>query len=619
MQAHLSSESKQQGTGVAANKSRHQPFFGPVMVQPKLAVGAVDDPFEREADETADRVLRMPVDSRAFFKPRGLGLQSKIAIKTKCKSCDEEGKLRKKNKTDSEGQTEAPEIIHDVVSSPGIPLDHKTRNFFEPRFGYDFSNVKVHTGNKAAFSSESINAHAYTVGNHVVFNENRFAPQTDSGKKLLAHELTHVVQQGNAKVRPLVQRDEVEKTMSDKWPDNIIRHIQRALRNHKLFTGDTTGKLDQQTVDGLNKVFYKDSWKNYDHKAVLGILTSKDAGWLIKNKPDEATLNKAKEIKMPDCDLAKGEFLLKIEEDLAKSKCILLSDPVMNKYIDHNLADFNAQMLPETNMWNISRDRITSFRAVYKDGTHVDFSLDALPKSKTRSGQVQTKFLFDYELKKDGKIYPIRAGRLYLVDFSVPNLSYLNGELHRSVDYVIDELHKHATLMDLTVIFGKYITMLGGQASLNNMWIAHFSTPYKVRSGQRLTDLDIPEGYTSPLRARSLPQAFNEVLSRMGSLKRNVVMRAKLFEQLIPQLKKFDANWGADRVRTTDGSIMYLGLKGFALVIDSNGRIFRGSINTQGHFIRVNRTTVVKGTAITNEFTAEYTPVYSSLKEVESN
>jgi len=276
-------------------------------------------------------------------------------------------------------------------------------------------------------------------------------------------------------------------------------------------------------------------------------------------------------------------------------------------------------MLPETNMWNISRDRITSFRAVYKDGTHVDFSQDSLPKSKTRSGQVQTKFLYDFELKKDGKVYPIRAGRLYLVDFSVPNLSYLNGELHRSVDYVIDELRKNAILMDLGAGFAKNIAALGGMASFNKVWIDHFSQPYKARSGQRLTDLDIPEGYTSPLRAKSLPQAFNEILSRMGSLKKNVVMRAKLFEELKPQLRKFDANWGADRVKTTDGSIMYLGLKGFALVIDSKGNMFRGSINTQGQFIRVNRTNVVKGSAITNEFTAEYTPVYSSLKEVESN
>jgi hypothetical protein len=615
MQTLTTSEKSRTNAVTSANKNKQQPFFSPLLVQPKLSVGASDDPMEREADAMADRILRMSdqsVSQDSFFKPHHRFIQRK------CTHCEEEEKIQRITAGSESGEIQTPSLVNEVLSSGGKPLDQVTRNFFEPRFGYDFSNVKIHTGGKAADSSEMINANAYTFGNNIVFNENRFAPQTDSGKKLLAHELTHIVQQGNAKVRPLVQRDEVERTMSDKWPDYIIRHIQRALRNHKLYTGYTTGKLDQQTVDGLNKVFYKDSWKNYDHKAVLGILTSKDSEWLIKNKPDEATLNKAKEIKMPDCDLAKGEFLLKVEEDLTKSKCILQTDPILNKYIDNNIADFNAQLLPDTNMFNISHDRITSFRAIYKDGTRVDFSPKDLPKSKTRSGSVQTKFLFDYELKKDGKVYPVRAGRLYLVDFSVPTLSYLNGELHRSVDYVIVELRKHGQLIELGAGFAKLIAALGGMASFNKVWVDHFSKPYTVRSGQRLDDLDIPPHFTTSLKAKNVPDAFKEIVLRMSALKRNKVMRAKLFEELKPQMKKFDRHWGADRVDTTDGSIMYLGLKGFALVIDNNGRIFRGHINNPAEFVKVSKTKVVRGVPLKNEFTADYTPVYGKLTEIDS-
>ena len=92
----------------------------------------------------------------------------------------------------------APPIVHDVLRSPGQPLDPATRAFFEPRFGHDFSRVRVHTDAKAAESAWAVNALAYTVGRDVAFGLAQYAPQTGAGRKLLAHELTHVVQQGLA-------------------------------------------------------------------------------------------------------------------------------------------------------------------------------------------------------------------------------------------------------------------------------------------------------------------------------------------------------------------------------------------------------------------------------------
>src|SRR5881398_1945464 len=84
-----------------------------------------------------------------------------------------------------------PSIVHDVLNSSGQPLDEGTRAFMEPRFGHDFSQVRVHTDERAAESAEAVNALAYTAGQDVVFGGGQYEPGTNEGKKLLAHELTH--------------------------------------------------------------------------------------------------------------------------------------------------------------------------------------------------------------------------------------------------------------------------------------------------------------------------------------------------------------------------------------------------------------------------------------------
>jgi hypothetical protein len=116
-----------------------------------------------------------------------------------CESCKQKAVQRK-----AAGATAgtAPAIVHDVVRSPGRPLDAGTRTFFESRFGHDFGAVRVHDDTLAARSAAAVNAEAYTVGNHVAFRAGGFSPGTRDGLRLLAHELTHVVQQsGGADLR----------------------------------------------------------------------------------------------------------------------------------------------------------------------------------------------------------------------------------------------------------------------------------------------------------------------------------------------------------------------------------------------------------------------------------
>jgi hypothetical protein len=168
----------------------HAPAAG--AIQTKLAISKLGDEYEQEADRISEQVMRMP-------EPQ---LQRACACGGGCPNCQaeqpgqENERLQAKRVASSDlEQTAVPPMVHEALRSPGQPLDPATRGFVEPRFGYDFSQVRVHCGTTAEQSAGDVNAHAYTVGHNVVFGAGRFAPGTHQGLKLIAHELTHVVQQ----------------------------------------------------------------------------------------------------------------------------------------------------------------------------------------------------------------------------------------------------------------------------------------------------------------------------------------------------------------------------------------------------------------------------------------
>jgi outer membrane protein OmpA-like peptidoglycan-associated protein len=113
---------------------------------------------------------------------------------TECGADEQQAPLRRRAAS-NDGPGAAPPIVHDVLRSPGRPLDGETRRYFEPRFGHDFSKVRVHTDQQAAASARSVNAVAYAVGNDIAFESGRYRPGTITGRRLLAHELAHVIQQ----------------------------------------------------------------------------------------------------------------------------------------------------------------------------------------------------------------------------------------------------------------------------------------------------------------------------------------------------------------------------------------------------------------------------------------
>ena len=114
---------------------------------------------------------------------------------TKCAKEDSRQNLLRKSTSDRDVGG-VPPIVHDVLRSPGQPLDRETLAFFEPRFGHDFSRVRVHADERAGNSARDVNARAYTVGRNIAFGFGEYTPDSSEGKRLPAHELTHVVQQG---------------------------------------------------------------------------------------------------------------------------------------------------------------------------------------------------------------------------------------------------------------------------------------------------------------------------------------------------------------------------------------------------------------------------------------
>ncbi len=158
-------------------------------LQKKLSVGSSNDPLEQEADRAADRALAAA--------PHTAATRATPHIQ------------RLTNQPQAHAGT-APESVNSTLSEAGTPMASTLRRDMEQRFGHDFSRVRIHAGESAQKSASEVSARAYTVGEHIAFNAGQFAPDTRPGRRLIAHELTHVIQQGASPHMGLLQRDTVE-------------------------------------------------------------------------------------------------------------------------------------------------------------------------------------------------------------------------------------------------------------------------------------------------------------------------------------------------------------------------------------------------------------------------
>ncbi len=177
-----------------------------------LAIGKPGDRFEQEADRTADQVM----DASQPVAPE-------LTQREPAQRSDTAGRSAPES---------VPPIVHDVLRTPGQPLEPSTRAYMEQRFGHDFSKVRIHADAKAAASARAVNAHAYAVGEHIAFGAGRYAPGDLAGRKLLAHELTHTVQQGSSRLL-LARQHAQEPQQPGEWSEQVKKSRQLRMREQR--------------------------------------------------------------------------------------------------------------------------------------------------------------------------------------------------------------------------------------------------------------------------------------------------------------------------------------------------------------------------------------------------
>ena len=235
-------------------------------IQRKLSIGSIDDPLEHEADAVADKVMRMP----------GPNL-----VQRKCASCEEEEIVQSKplasfiqKMGNYTGMTASDSVSQKINSTKGggNNLDSSTKSFMENRFGTDFSGVKIHTGDYAVQMSQELNAQAFTVGNDVYFNSGKYNPNSNSGKHLLAHELTHTVQQGGTihrkcdktvKPEAVISDHSVDKVVIEKPGEKVIFTVKFSCEPKyggysKL--SDTSSSFSKKSINVTGSTEYKRTW-----------------------------------------------------------------------------------------------------------------------------------------------------------------------------------------------------------------------------------------------------------------------------------------------------------------------------------------------------------------------
>ncbi len=207
-----------------------QGLFKSGSIQTKLKIGNPNDKYEQEADRVTDIVIRMPEPKESQVTGHELP--------------DKKENVQAKE-TGSSTAVATPGIESSINSlrRGGQPLSESTRKYFEPRFGYDFSAVRVYTGEKAIEAARVVNSEAFTIGNNIVFNSGNYSPDTEGGKRLLAHELTHVVQQSK-NILPKIQRKVTWNS-----PTLNRRNAAEVMYNSKALMGSPVG-LTTLVVNG---------------------------------------------------------------------------------------------------------------------------------------------------------------------------------------------------------------------------------------------------------------------------------------------------------------------------------------------------------------------------------
>ena len=205
LQRHLGNQATQNVLGIQ-RKPAGLPSL-PGVIQTKMNVNEPGDQYEQEADAVAHEVMTMPdpVQREAENDEEMMLKRADIQREAEASELEEEEMAMAKHisdiQRDGAGVPPVTDDMENQINSAkggGQPIPEDTRNFLEPRFGQDFSNVRIHTGAEADNLNNSLQAKAFTTGSDIFFRDGDYNPNSGEGRELLAHELTHVVQQGGS-------------------------------------------------------------------------------------------------------------------------------------------------------------------------------------------------------------------------------------------------------------------------------------------------------------------------------------------------------------------------------------------------------------------------------------
>ncbi len=437
-------------------------------LQTKLTIGTSNDPLEQEADRVAEQVLAAPSNPAVSGAP--LHIQRLTGQAT--------------------GQTDTTSVSVDrVLASPGSPLGPALRQDMEQRFGHDFSQVRVHTGAAAEQSAERVNAEAYTVSNSIVFGPGRYAPATLEGRRLIAHELTHVVQQGGTAQalqrrpkRTAEERDAILATAAQAAFTSFDEQIDAQVEAEELLGLDSKrdkdktyawqlGRRDKAQIQKSGRLttkhkqeitvkirFFRDDAKRAYLQTINAAVSEAADGEQLAEmlaEPGVPGANEQEEAEGLGCDAGKKQFPLLYEGEPERSTCVDIATDkkFFTNYFDNNIASAITYAVPGTTWENVEYGSFNAMVVKYKNGTSEYFMLDAVGNFYYGGPALSLREFFYYKRSGTGMIYPVKDGRLYSSELLTPNIISLKNGLKHTVK----DLQGLFTLVQTTGAFANII------------------------------------------------------------------------------------------------------------------------------------------------------------------
>jgi hypothetical protein len=370
----------------------------------------------------------------------------------------------------------------------GQTLGGPVQAFFEPRFGRDFSHVRVHTDGDAAASAKAVNARAYTVGRDIVFSAGQYRPNTYAGRLLLAHELTHVIQQSGRMAALQRQPDaeraaavaeaeaavvcttdqleaqsDAEDALKLKWRRRRDKEYAWTLAHKdstRIRKSGTLSAKHQQEITVKLRFFSGEAKAAYLRSITAAVSEFAEPAQLSEILAQPGCTNPKPRPSEPQtrddipCDLGQSEYLLVDEADPANRRCMdIRKDPEYQRLFDRNIVSADAYAVPGTTWENVDYDRFNVMVVHYANGKSEYFMLNEI--GDFYYGRIGLKIRDHIYLKRrTDLIYPVFQDRIYFSELLTPRIL----ELKNGLNYQVKQLQD---LYQLLQAGGTFASILG--------------------------------------------------------------------------------------------------------------------------------------------------------------